>query len=145
MNKNCTKTRRDKVIVVSQKGRRAEFVNPDEAQYAVTEIDGCLISNETCCDYLVRKLGFASVLVELKGRHVDHACRQLFATIEKPSVRALLEEKKGFLIVCSKYPRIDTFVIKAKREAARRYRAGFKVCCNGKGLELEKIASISEK
>jgi len=82
--------------------------------------------------------------VELKGSDVDHACKQLFATAINKDAKKILEGKLGFLIVCSKYPRFDSFVAIAKNAAAQKFKAGLKIVCDERDLIIEEIIQITE-
>lgn len=139
---HCSETVNHSRIKVEENKRKAVFKNPDRLNYEKSTVDGCLITKGIRSDYLVSKKGVASVLVELKGGNVEHACDQLIAAVEHPHVRPLLEEKLGFLVICSKYPRFDTFVRRAKTRCAREYQAGFHVVCDKGEFDIERVAAI---
>ena len=136
----CTVSCKDSLIVIQEKKRRAVFRNLEKTDYKVTRIDDCLVKDGVKVDYLVNKVGVASVLVELKGSDVDHACDQLEATVRHPLVAPLLEARIGFVIVCSRYPRIDTKVQRAKSRLARDFKAVLKVVCDRGEFDIERVA-----
>jgi hypothetical protein len=138
----CTQVVKSSRIKVEENRRKAVFRNYDNLEYEDSKIDDCVIKEGPRCDRLVSKVGKISVLIELKGSGVSHACTQLFESVEHPSVKPLLQEKIGFLVVCSKYPRFDTFVMKAKQMAARKYKAGIHVVCDQGEFDIERVASI---
>lgn len=143
MTDHCTITKTHSLVKVEQNRRAAVFKNPDHRTYKVTEVDGCLITQGMRADYLVQEEGGASVLIELKGKNVDHACEQLFASAKHSAVSSMITHGMGFLVICSKYPRFDTAVLKAKQRAAKEFRAGFHVVCDRGEFDINAIAKIS--
>lgn len=141
----CTQMVTCTVVKVEENKRKALFKNDDRKDYAISRIDNCIVMDGVRADYLVSKVGCASVLVELKGKNVEHACEQLFASATHKDVKPLIENKLGFLIVCSKFPKFDTHVIRAKTRAARQFKAGFQVVCNYGTFDIEQVCSISTK
>lgn len=145
MTAHCTKYVTHSQVKVEENKRKAVFRNVSGDEYAISKIDNCIVTSGIRTDYLVSKVGSASVLVELKGRNVEHACDQLFASAGHGDVKPLLEANLGFLIVCSKFPRFDTYVLKAKSRAAKDFKAGFHVVCDKGNFDIEKVCSISGK
>jgi hypothetical protein len=117
-------------------------LNSDRHQYEVSKIDDCLVKNGPRADYLVSKVGVASAIIELKGTDVAHACDQLFASVVHANVVPLIEGSYGFLIVCRRYPRFDSFVAKAKDNASKRYKAGFHVVAKNLEFDIERVVAI---
>lgn len=145
MTKECVKKKRDRLIRVEERGRKVLFKNEERAEYHDIQVDGCLILEGPRADRLIRKDGVASVVIELKGSGVEHACKQLFATITHESTRDHIEKKVGFVIVCRRYPRFDSYVLKAKRDAAKRFGAGLHIFCDQRTVSIEAVASIDGK
>ena len=142
MPKKCTKISKDPLIKVEENGRKAVFINSYAKKYRISKIDGCIVTAGPRTDFLVSEIGNSSILVELKGKDLKHACEQLFASAQHENVRPLLENKVGFLIICSRFPRFDTYVARAKTHAARVYKTGFHVKCDQRELEINKIVTI---
>ncbi|QDE01469.1 hypothetical protein [Roseomonas mucosa] len=144
MSKQCIKTNKFPLVSVKENKRQATFKNPERKPHKIVEIDGCLIdgSEEIKCDYLVSEIGSSSVLIELKGGDVEHGCEQLLATAEHDAIRPLLEKRVAFLMICSKYPRFDSFVAKAKQKCAKKYKTGFHVLCDRRELEMHRVMEI---
>lgn len=143
MSEACTQLVTHSRVKVEENKRKAVFRNPKNKKYSVVTVDGCLINDGARSDYLVSESETASVLVELKGRDVEHACQQLLATAGRKEVRGLLEKKVGFLVVCRKYPSFDTFVAKAKQKCAKEYKAGFHVVCDQGEFDIEDVVAIN--
>jgi len=145
MTADCTQIVSHTTVKVEENKRKALFRNPESKSYRVTRVDDCVVTEGPRADYLVVADGTHSVLVELKGKNVAHACEQLFASARHKDVARLITPSLGFLVVCSRFPRVDTSVLKAKTKAAREYNAGFHVVCDKGSFEIEKIVSIRRK
>lgn len=78
-------SRRDKRIVLQERGRKYTLINESMAEVVETHVDGDLYtaSDSTArCDYALFSKEFeTAVLVELKGVDVDRAIEQISATI----------------------------------------------------------------
>jgi hypothetical protein len=127
MSDSCTEITHASLIKVEENGKKAFFKNPDRKKYAKTEVDGCLINDGIRCDYLVNEVGVASVLIELKGTDVKHAKKQLLASIVRPEIKKLLENKVGCLVISSQSPSFNAFIREAKMEFRAKHKAGFTV------------------
>ena len=67
---------------VEENGRKAIFLNPENAPIKKVRIDGCLIVGDTRrADFIVSKPGVVDVIVELKGKDIYHAKDQIVATL----------------------------------------------------------------
>ncbi len=119
MSGECVESLTISVINVRENGRRASFHNVERLKYERVRIDGCLINDGLRCDWLVRKVGEVSALVELKGADVAHGCKQLETTRTNPAVQPYLEKRTVFLIVSSRSPSFDTRVARAKENARK--------------------------
>lgn len=146
MNKSaCTEMKSSSHVKVHENGKKAVFVNELRKIFAVTQIDNCLVKEGARADYLVSKPEVASVIVELKGKNVQHACEQIFSSMENDSVRSLIKGRCGALIVCSKYPRFDSFLMRAKSDFARKYKGGLHIASNSIVCDIENIVKIAGK
>jgi len=143
MTDECTEVTYDSRVKVEENKRKAVFLNPLKKRYSVSKIDDCLIKEGVRADYLVSEVGNASVLVELKGCDVSHACEQLLTSAKHHAVKPLMQNRVGFLVICSKYPRFDTIVSKAKQKCMKEYKAGFHVVCKEREFDIEKVVKIS--
>ncbi|WOB79623.1 hypothetical protein [Brevundimonas nasdae] len=139
---NCTTEKSHSLVKIEENKRVAIFRNPRKLPIRVSRVDGCLVTKGIRSDFVVSEPDAASIIVELKGVDVAHACDQLFATVEHPEVKPLLEAQIGFLVICSRYPRFDSFVAKAKQKAAKRYKAGFHVVKDKGQFDIARVAAI---
>lgn len=142
MSDCCTLIQSHSKIQVEENGMKACFNNLERLNYTVTKVDGCLITKGRRCDYLVSKTNIASVLVELKGKSVEHAINQLLESISHPKVKPLLNSKIGCLIIASQSPSFNRFIREAQTKFAR-HKSGLTIRTK-KGefniLDLTKIA-----
>jgi hypothetical protein len=120
---DCTKTTSVSKIKVEENQRRVIINNPSKIKYSVTAVDGCLIKNSIACDWLISEDSVGDLLIELKGSDVDHAAKQIMSSAEYIDSNGIALGQKAGLIVCSKYPRVDTTVQKIKNAFAKKYQA----------------------
>jgi len=101
--------------------RRALLLNPERARIRRIRMDGCFAPrNSVAADFVASKPQLVDVIVELKGKNVDHAVEQVEATWRFWSGHAEHERGQpiGAWIMCSEYP-------KASLKVAR-YRESFR-------------------
>lgn len=139
----CSEIVNHPIVMVEENKIKAKFRNKDRLDFRKSKVDACLVTEGQRCDYVVSKVNEVSILVELKGVGVEHACDQLFASVSHQNVKPHLERAIGFLVVCSKYPRFDTFVAKAKVRALKEFRAGFHVVVGEGEFDIERVAAIN--
>jgi hypothetical protein len=110
-------------IKVEEKGKQAVFLNPGNEEHTKTKVDGCLIRGSTACDWVVSRPDCGDILVELKGCDVDRALEQVRATIKYWKSAGYAQPRIAALVVCSRYPRFDTKLQRAKVEFKRKFNA----------------------
>lgn len=130
-------------VTVGDKGSRykANFPNSSKNKFYKVHVDGCIVTEGARADWIVTKVGVGSVIVELKGKDVAHACEQLFATLDHASCQDWLEAKKALLIVCSRVPSFDTSIAKAQVRA-RKAGVRLKASCGGGNFSVEDLLAI---
>lgn len=139
-------------VKVEENGRCAVFVNEDRAVFHKVKVDGCLVENILCADYVVCKSDVGSVVVELKGTDVEHAVDQIDATIcmlkncgapKRLGKSKVSQLPVAGLVVCSRYPRASTTFQKKQKKFAAKHRSPLH-CISGKGeFVFEKVLSFS--
>lgn len=107
----CSKTTKNKIIVVEESGRQFRLHNPEQIDVVLTLVDGCAIKVGVRCDYLYC-FSVEEVYVELKGADVRHAADQISTTI--PQLSAVPIDHRTAAIVTSRVPREDTSTQRAK-------------------------------
>lgn len=120
----CSEKRHDRIISVSEKGRKFEIRNNSLKTICVVEVDGCLIDDgRERCDYLF-EMGnpeLRAVYVELKGGDIGKAFKQLAATIGYCGNRHLRHVKYCY-IVASRVPRSGPKIQTLKKTMAKKYK-----------------------
>ncbi|NQS97100.1 MAG: hypothetical protein HQ591_01465 [candidate division Zixibacteria bacterium] len=130
----CTKSRNDIEIVLSEKRSSFKLMNPDKYPVDVVTIDGCVFENEPSprCDYLLfLKEKTIEVYVELKGkRNIEHAVDQIDSTIsymicaKKAGIKLI--KRVGYIIGC-RYPQDNLRLKKLVKKIYEKYRCSIKV------------------
>lgn len=133
---HCVEVVSHSKVKVEENKMKVIFLNPTCQDFRRGRIDGCLVVDGIRADYFVSGCG-KSVLVELKGCNVDHACKQLFAAAEHENVKPLLTGKLGFLIICSKFPSNTTSVQIAQDKAKKKYGSKLLVLTKERTLSME--------
>jgi hypothetical protein len=114
---DCIQTVCDSKPKVEENGRKAVFLNPENAAIKKVRVDGCLVTgNSPRADYIVSKPGVVDVIVELKGKDIYHAKDQIVATLSFWKAYPPFSKRIAGLIVCSRSPMSssDLQVMKAK-------------------------------
>lgn len=137
-NHPCVERTSRSNVTVKEKGRRANFTNKGRQDFDVVKVDGCLITEGEKADYIVSKVGVGSVIVELKGKDVPHACKQVMRTLDHADCADWLGGRTGILIVCSRYPAYDSVVARAETQARRR-GVRLKTTCGGGDFNIEEL------
>jgi hypothetical protein len=106
----CVSTVRDSKIKVHDPGtgKSAILLNPDRAQVRRIRMDGCFAPvGAIAADFVVSMPKTVDVIVELKGKNVDHAVEQIESTWTFWRNHAEHEPDQliGAWIMCSEYPR----------------------------------------
>lgn len=122
-DRDCIETLHHSKIKIAAPGtgRSAVLLNPDRGEVRRIQMDGCLApSNSVSADWVVSKSSRVDLIVELKGRNVDHAVAQIEATwaFWRGYEGHCAGQSVGAWIVCSEYPRASTKV--------NRYRERFR-------------------
>lgn len=127
-------------VKVADRGSRwgANFPNARQDKFRKIRVDGCLVNDGPRADWIVTKLGVGSAIIELKGKDVEHACNQVFATLSHPDCQDWMEKKRALLIVCSRVPSFDTAIGKAQTRA-RKAGVRLTVDCRGGDFSIEKL------
>jgi hypothetical protein len=110
------------MIKVAQRGRKAVFKNENRASHTVIEVDGCVVKNALCSDYVVRRSDIGDLIVELKGKDVDHAVKQVEATAQLWRQNGYAKAGMAALVVATQYPKANTAVRRAQQLFAKTYR-----------------------
>jgi len=110
-------------IKVEELGRKATFVNDEGERYRKTRMDGCIVKNRLAADWVVSRENVGDAIIELKGKHVEHAVRQVRATAEFLARGGFREGRLAGLVVCSQFPKASTSVQRAQADFAAPLKA----------------------
>jgi hypothetical protein len=141
--KCCTKTNSSEIKVSDPRSTCAVFTNKERVDFNLVKFDGCVLTNKVACDWIVEKSAVGRVAVELKGCDVDHAAEQIAEALQYLRESGVAALPVAGLIVCSRYPRVDTKVQRMKQRLARDFRAPLTVKTDGRGLVFEKLLAFS--
>lgn len=123
MTKQCFCSTDVRKIKVSENSRQAVICNPDRLEFVKVRVDGCLIRGKPAADWILSRADKGDVAIELKGSDVDHALCQIEATLDFWTKGGYSSGKLAALVVCSRYPAIDTKIQRAKVALSKKYSA----------------------
>ena len=141
----CTEALTDSKIRVEENGKKAVFLNIGRARCLRVHVDGCLIKQATACDWLVVMGDEGAVLVELKGKDVEHALVQLETTMEHIVASKKYPNRVAALVVCGgvpKHPSFDTKLQRAKSRLVARFKAPLHVVHGNFEYEIGAVLSF---
>lgn len=107
----CTQVTKNKKVCVSEKGRKFVLDNSSQIFINKIKVDGCLINdNRSRCDWLFETLDnnqniYLVIYVELKGKSVEDADKQLSQTIELLKNHHKNIQLKFACMILTRYPR----------------------------------------
>lgn len=143
MDKACVEVLRHSRIKVAENGKQAVVLNSKKEKFERLKIDGCLVKNKTASDWAISKHGVGNVVIELKGSDVAHAVKQIKETLDFLRCSEYMGAKCGALVVCSKYPKIDTKIQRAKQLIAETHKAPLHIVTKNEEYEFDALLSFS--
>jgi hypothetical protein len=138
----CTARKRVSKIVVEENKRKATFLNDDRSWFQITQVDGCLCRNEEAADWVIVKEKSGAVVIELKGRDVPHAVRQVLATAKFLRRRDPKNSAIAGLVVCRQRPSYSTSVQRFQTEFARAFRGPLHIVPSNRDYIFEAVLSF---
>ena len=129
-------------IAFEENGKSAVFRNTARLCHVKTQIDNCLITKGVRADGMLSKPGVGDVIVELKGKDINHAAEQVLKTAEFCTRSKMRCGKLAGLIVGSEFPRTNTVVQKAKEKFARSYGGPLHVVTKNGHFEIDHVLSF---
>lgn len=132
-------------IKVEDKGsvRSAVFLNPKKVDHTVWKMDGGILKNTTCADWMVSKENAGAIVVELKGGDVAKALIQVQATATYAKKNSILNGKLAGLVLCTQHPGISTKIQRAMNTFARDFQGPVHVRCRGGEFVFEHVLSFN--
>lgn len=121
----CGKIVNHRDIPVSERGKTFRIRNNDKSRVIIVQVDGCMMKQIEACDYLFDVAKNNTIYyVELKGKNIEKAVKQLLSTMR--FFKSTHQDKsKEFHIVASRVPGTTAQNQKLLREF--RSETGFKL------------------
>lgn len=138
--KCCTNRAVSKIKLSDKHSTSTVFLNPTRDAYTVVRFDGCVICGKTACDWLIEKPGVGRIAVELKGSDIDHAATQIEAAFQYLKQCGLPSLPLAGLIICTRYPSVDTKFQLIKRRVKSNYNA--KMHVKSKSAEVDLVSLL---
>jgi hypothetical protein len=92
-------------VTVKANGRAATFLNPDKDKIKKVDVDCWLESLPGLrSDFLLVNAKTVDVIIELKGKDIDHAIKQILATLDHWKVLKHCSPRFGGLVVFTRSP-----------------------------------------
>lgn len=139
MTEKCFIDTADSKIKFREAGRQAVVLNASKELFTRVKVDGCLLKEVTAADWVLAKPSVGDVVIELKGTDIGRGIEQVRKTINHWNKAGLRAGRIAALIVCSRYPRIDTKIQRAKQALARDHRAPLHVVPRNREFEFEAL------
>src|SRR6266702_1014909 len=114
------------------------LLNPKKRKVEQIEVDGCAITQGLRCDWLVRTTDVGSqeeIFVELKGSDIEHAIKQIEATIPQLSSDQKLGQKRC-VVASTRNPLAGTDISRHKIRLKKLYNARFLPVRDGASVPL---------
>jgi hypothetical protein len=114
-------SRTDQWIVIRENDKLARFHNPDKQEILLIHVDGGLIDDGARADYIVAHPAIVDVIVELKGKDVAKAIRQIRATVAIWRRHESAGRRLSALVVRSRgtHPKLSASMDRWEREFRR--------------------------
>jgi hypothetical protein len=121
--KACSKESKDPLVVVEENKRKATFKNPERSLFRKITVDGCVIRKGIRADCAVEKDGVGTIIIEFKGRDIEHAADQI--TVTARYWKAVIKTKMPLagLVLGSQYPKAPASFLKKQAAFAKEFKA----------------------
>lgn len=141
----CTSTVSHSKIKLSDPKSKysAVITNPSKLKHQKTQADGCWIKGKTAADWvLTSSTNEQQLIVELKGRDVDHGTKQVIATAEALQAEGKLGSRLAGLIICTQYPKNDTLIQRARLSFARRFKGPIHAVTKSREFDFNRVLAF---
>lgn len=126
-------------IKVEERGRKATFRNAENLSYRTVRFDGCICKHTLGADWIVERDRIGQIIVELKGRNVEHGFKQVVATANYLMHNNLRHGKLCALIVSSQSPRVSTIRQRFALRFAKEFRGRLHISSSKSEFEFSKL------
>lgn len=142
MTTGCAEETSVSKIKVEENGRSVVVLNSGGEKFKKIRVDGCLVVNETASDWVIAKPGSGDVVIELKGCDVDRAVEQIDATMQYLERNNMRNGVMGGLIVCSRYPKIDSKIQLARQRIAKKFKSPLHIVTRNHEYSFDVLVSF---
>lgn len=131
-----------KIKLDDKKSKRILIIeNPSKHTLSKVRFDGCVVMQSTAADWLISQEKVGDFIVELKGSDVDHAVLQVQAVAKYLTDNNLRQGKLGAMVLCTRYPRVDSKILRARNQFAKIYSGPLHVTSHDARVNFEDIIS----
>lgn len=117
----CAANLRHSKIKVEENGKSAVVLNPRRLSYLRIQVDGCLAISGPRADWVIER-SRAAVVIELKGRGIEHGAAQVMATASLWKSDGRVDRVCG-LIVGASPPRARTGIQVRQDAFTKKFRS----------------------
>ncbi|WP_146037398.1 hypothetical protein [Novosphingobium guangzhouense] len=127
----CLMPKNRSKIKLEENGKSAIFLNPSlDAGLQAIKVDGCVEQKGTRADFVIEYKNRA-VVVELKGKDVEKAAKQVLETANQWKHQLSRCDEVAGLIVAERFPKASSKVQIRQDEFRKKYLNPLHVvCCN---------------
>jgi hypothetical protein len=119
----CCEDWDERKITVKANGRAATFLNPDRGKIKRIDVDCWLQSVPGLrSDFLLTKAETVDVIIELKGHDIDHALRQILATLVHWKRTKLCSPRFGGLVIFTRSPKRSAMLDNLKLKHLEKHK-----------------------
>lgn len=119
----CTEETTVSNVKVEELKRKAIFRNPNHDVYRKIQVDGCVIKQGIRADCAVEKDGVGTVIIEFKGRDLEHAADQVAATTRYWVSTLKTKLPIAGLIIGAQFPKSPAGFQKKQAAYAKEFKA----------------------
>jgi hypothetical protein len=139
ISEECCEVTRVSKVKLEERGAKVVFLNSDNTEFVKIRVDGCVVANESAADWALVKRPIGDLLVELKGRNIELAVKQLTATMRLWRDNKLsCGGKIGALVVSRQVPKA-TIMQKVKLKFMSEFRCPIHVVSHNQEFIFERV------
>jgi hypothetical protein len=138
----CKEALRLPKIKVEENLRSAVFDNPAREVFDRIRVDNCVIREGLRADYAIAKRDVGDVIIELKGRDVERASKQVIETAKYWCAHDYRCGRIADLIVCRQYPSFSTTVQRAAQSFKRQFDGPLHAVAGNYEYHFEKVLNF---
>jgi hypothetical protein len=138
----CVQTVRHSNVCVEELRRKVVFPNPTRIQHKKIQVDGCVITEGTRADCAVEKYNVGTIIIEFKGRDVEHAADQIIHTARYWTNTLKTKLPIAGLIVGRQYPKAAAGIQRKQAAFAKEFKGPLRVMNKGGVVSFEEALAF---